>query len=262
MPDIFKHWTGESNIYMFSILLTLLLIITYNPTLGEIYFGLVVFSYVLYLNPNFRSFPFIKDWNLLPKILHGLVHYAIFIYGLQLILPAIGYTQYNTTMSIIKLIAASNPVFAASTFLTIIAFGILIPRIETTLWARLLEWFAHMFKVSLAKFSFGVIVILIALGGLAVLLHTQAKGVTNSPVLLSVFIFFVYSCVLIIVYKETFQAVFMHMVSNTLSILSTVGIMAMITAPIFGFNPLFIYIALGVYLAYRYKLLKRIGVTS
>lgn len=251
--------TDEFNTYHLLALLTAFFLLTYNPTLAVVYYILSTISYSLYKNGSFKSFPFLREKTEWPMaVLQGVIAYFIFIYGMPYILGLMGYTQFSTTMSVIKLVAATNPVLAGSSFLALIAFGVLVPRIETVLASRLLEWWGHMLNISLSKITFGLVMLIIWISGLWVFLHTQAKGVTDNPALIAVFVFFAFSLALILIFKATIQAVVMHTVSNSLAIYYSMSVVTAFSIPIFGLNPLLVYGAL-ILAIWKFKLYKIVG---
>ncbi len=137
------------------------------------------------------------------------------IVALRFISPA-----HANIASVIGLMGATTPALATSKIANLITFGIAIAFIETQLWGRLMEFFADLFHITINKQSFKRIGLLVLIGMLSlafVFFHLTAKGITNAPALVIVFIMMTISLVMITIFGETRQAVYMHIAANTVA---------------------------------------------
>ena len=95
-----------------------------------------------------------------------------------------------------------------------------IAYLETQLWARLLEFYADLFHITITKQSIskiGVLFIIALLSLAFVFFHLTAKGITNTSALVVVFVMMAISLTMVTIFGETRQAVFMHIWANTVA---------------------------------------------
>lgn len=128
--------------------------------------------------------------------------------------------QNASIAAVMGLLGASTPALAQSKIANLITFGIAIAFIETQLWGRMLEFFSDFFKLNISKQSLrkiGYIILIVILSLAFMLFHLTAKGVANTSSLIVVFIMMAISLVMISIFGETRQAVFLHLVANTVA---------------------------------------------
>jgi hypothetical protein len=127
-----------------------------------------------------------------------------------------------TVGAIINLLGTTTPALAQSKVANFLTFGVVIAFIETSLWARGLEFTADLFGVDINKkgivkiFTFLFLLVLIFAFVFA-LFHLTAKGITNLPSLIIVFVMMVISLAMVCIYEETRQAVYMHIFANSVA---------------------------------------------
>jgi len=85
-----------------------------------------------------------------------------------------------------------------------------------------LEFFSDLFHIDLSKRSARIIfsalmLLIIILAFVFVLFHLTAKGLTNTPALIVVFIMMLISLIMIVIFGETRQAIYMHIIANTVA---------------------------------------------
>jgi hypothetical protein len=122
--------------------------------------------------------------------------------------------------AIIGLIGATTPALATSKIANLLTFGFAIAFIETQLWGRLLEFFGDLFHITISKQSLKKIGLIVIIGLLSLaftFFHLTAKGVTNTSALIVVFVMMLISLIMIAIFGETRQAVFMHITANTVA---------------------------------------------
>lgn len=127
-----------------------------------------------------------------------------------------------TVGAIINLLGTTTPALAQSKVANFLTFGVVIAFIETSLWARGLEFAADLFGVDINKRGivkiFTVLFLLVLIFAFVfALFHLTAKGITNLPSLIIVFVMMVISLVMVCVYEETRQAVYMHIFANSVA---------------------------------------------
>ncbi len=136
--------------------------------------------------------------------------------------------------SVIQVLAAATPVFAGNQLFTFIAWGILIPIIETVLFfgiffeglATFLGKFMRIGPIS-TKFNllspalWGIILVI---AGIFTAYHFQTRGLTDNLGLMITFIFAVFSCWTVSYFRQTREAILLHIYSNSLAVLSAMGI--------------------------------------
>ncbi len=124
--------------------------------------------------------------------------------------------------AIMGLLGATTPALATSKIANLLTFGVAIAYIETQLWGRLLEFFADIFHIDISKKSVkrifsSLILLIIILSFAFVLFHLTAKGIANVGALTVVFVMMMISLIMIAIFGETRQAVFMHIWANMIA---------------------------------------------
>jgi len=158
------------------------------------------------------------------------VGYVVIVLATGAIISVLQSTAFEVTRDIPQRIAsatfgssASAPILSEVPIVTAFVFAMFIPVIETrTLVGRLMEWLGNIFRV-----DFGLnpktILVLLLLGGVSVVFHWQAKGVTNSIDLAITFLFFAGSGLLVLITKEMEAAVYLHIINNVIGIKAVLG---------------------------------------
>lgn len=127
-----------------------------------------------------------------------------------------------TLSAIINLLGTTTPALAQSKIANFLTFGVVIAFIETQLWARGLEFVADFFGVDInkqgvTKIFTQLFLFILIFAFVFALFHLTAKGITNIPSLIIVFIMMVISLVMVCIFQETRQAVFMHIFANSIA---------------------------------------------
>jgi len=196
-----------------------------NQVLGQTYLHFTLGSLVLLIigivifNKKL-SITYSNGTNgLFKAIMWGIGGYIILLISSVLVLRFVDPANANVG-SIIGLMGATTPALATSKIANFITFGIAIAFIETQLWGRMLEFFGDLFKIDINKKSlktFGLIFLIAILAFGFMLFHLTSKGLTNTASLVVVFLMMVVSLVMITVFQETKQAVFMHIFANSVA---------------------------------------------
>ena len=122
--------------------------------------------------------------------------------------------------AVIGLMGATTPALATSKIANLITFGVAIAYVETVLWSRMLEFFSDIFKLPVNKSSLkkpGFLILIGILSFVFVMFHVTAKGLTNIPALVIVFIMMLISLLLVTYHGESRQAVYLHIFANTIA---------------------------------------------
>lgn len=122
--------------------------------------------------------------------------------------------------AVMGLLGATTPALATSKIANLLTFGVAIAYVETVLWARLMEFFADVFHIDLSKhkiFTISILSLIVMLALVFVFFHLTAKGIANIAALTVVFIMMVISLAMVVIFRETRQAVFMHIWANTVA---------------------------------------------
>lgn len=198
-----------------------------NTQLGQIYLhftwisltlliiGITIFDKKIHI--TFQRRP----GGTLTALLWGLAGWIAILISSVIVLRFISPAQANLS-SVLGLMGATTPALATSKIANLLTFGIAVAYIETALWARGMEFIADILHIDISKRSvrriFSALMVLIVILALAfVFFHLTAKGVTNTPALVVVFIMMIISLIMVAIFQETRQAVYMHIFANSIA---------------------------------------------
>jgi len=224
MPNV-KNYVREITLTILTFMWLLFVATNVNITLGQTYLQFAVGSLVLLiigitifdkkLHITFQKEP----GGTFKAILWGIGAWIILLISSVLVLKFVDPASASIA-AVMGLLGASTPALATSKIANLLTFGFAIAFIETQLWGRLMEFFADLFHININKQSLGKIGLLFLIGILALLFllfHLTAKGITNTSALIVVFIMMLISLIMIAIFGETRQAVFMHITANTVA---------------------------------------------
>lgn len=183
--------------------------INYNGPLASTYNDIMVYiilGYIVALS-FFKWIPLIKS-NKVVSTLTGVAAGFIFwqIYA------------YVADINRIQQVFATTA-FGDSILIGKVMFGVLIPIIETIFFFRILtQWMAYLLKVELDITSASGHIISLGISAIFTIFHATAKGVTNNTELMATFIFAYISMMLVLYFKEIWQAIVMHIYVNAKSV--------------------------------------------
>ena len=198
-----------------------------NQILGNIYLQFTAGSLLLLiigitifdkrLNITFQKQP----GGNLKAIAMGFVGWIILLIVSVIVLGVVNPAQASIG-AIIRLMGATTPALATSKIANLITFGVAIAYIETVLWARLLEFFSDLFNIplekrGLVKIFTALVLLIIMLAFGFVLFHLTSKGVLAIGPLIVVFIMMLISLIMIVIFQETRQAIYLHVWANTVA---------------------------------------------
>lgn len=221
-----------------SILFLLFLLLTFDRDMSMIYILILVGDFMWYRFDPKISFPLEKTTaNRYSSLIEvGIATAAFFIFSsLAVTFAAVDIPA--GLQSILTLLSTSTPILQGNKMLTLIGWGVLIPIIETSFFnGRLLEGLASFAekrfhkKITLTQsnlFSIPVIMVILVVAAFFTLFHITAKNLSSVPLLIT-FIFSCISSVLVIRHQELKQAILIHIIVNSMAVLSSFGLLAFI----------------------------------
>ena len=236
----------ESDDYLISLVLLLFLLINFNLELGTIYAIMAIIDWVSYyiaIDSNaFKPIPIERArYGRYTSLVWSMGAYVMFIFVAGFITSkfsgAVTGSGFERISQLVASTFSATPILYGSTYLKLAVWGLLIPLIETRAFFRTgLQWGLHAAKVSLPDNIFNVKAIVIAAvyGALFSVFHIVAKGITNNSSLLVTFVFGFVSVLMVIHFKEVTQAIFLHILTNSIATMQQLGIGFFGATP--GFN--------------------------
>lgn len=218
----------EADDYLINVVLIAFLLINYNLELGTIYIVLALIDWIAYYiafdKKALSLIPIEKNKaNRWTNLVWAMGAYVFFIFISNFIVMRFSImdgTAFDNISQLIGMSFSATPVLFGVTYLGLIVWGNLIPVVETKLFFRtLMQWGVKSAKMALPKSAFSTSAILISsfFGALFALFHLVAKGITNNSALLVTFLFGVFSVMLVIHFRELIQAIFLHIITNTIA---------------------------------------------
>lgn len=225
----------QDHYFKFIVIILLFLLLAFDQDLAMIYLLIMLGDYIWFKSDNFISFPLSRpDTNGMMVYIESLAGLGLFLIISTILVnifspQSIASGIVGGTESVFHLLATSTPILKGSKFLTFIGWGIIVPFIETSFWnGRLLEGLSTYAekvmgrKVSLERFSIPLVIVTFIVAALFTLFHITAKGLSSVPLLIT-FIFSIISTILVIRHRELKGAIFMHIITNSAAVASTMG---------------------------------------
>lgn len=241
----------QKNLAVFSVVVTLILIfilfsrINFDPEFSDIFLGFLLGIGILILLNRRIDIPIVratlKPVNILVWSVGG---YIVFLLASTLILPLVGIVQKLTFTTLSQLFSenilffsqARQPALAGNDFLVGLAFGITIPIAETVLFVLLFEKF-HDFFNRRPDIRQGItIAAIVVTSTLFALFHLTAKGGAPDPALIMTAIFMAISLTIATIRKQSIEAIFIHIIANSIAISITLQIVPIIVSVIIVFG--------------------------
>jgi len=233
VKDFFKE--KQSHYFKFAALILLFLLLAFDQNLSMTYMLIMIADFIWFNTDRKIELPLRTGRN---KGYMWLIESAAAL-GLFLITStvlvglfepqAIGAGFVGGAQSIFQLLATSTPILQGSAFLTLLAWGILVPIIETSFFnGRLLEGlttYAENFlgiKISLNKYSAPLLIVIFIVATIFTLFHITAKGIDSLPLIIT-FVFSVISSILVLRHRETAGAILLHIATNSMAVSSALG---------------------------------------
>lgn len=206
----------EVNLLIGSLIWFALVATNVNPNLGFTYIGFASITLFLYIFDTKRTLEIErrKD-NRIQAIIIGVVTWVGFTFVTAYIA---GFLQKIDVGSLLRLLGASTPALAQSRILNFITFAFPVAFVETQLWARLMDYFGNRLKIGKTELmNFVAWAFILSLSFVFMIFHITSRGLSNNAGLLDVFLLMVTSYVLMFIFKETKQALFLHIFANLIA---------------------------------------------
>lgn len=209
----------------------LFLLINFNRDLGNIYLGMLLLSYMVFTTDKIKTFNFQNGLTGgFQSLLKAFIFYAAFVLfsGFFLSLFHSGdVIQGQIIMSVLKTFSQTTPVLAGSVVISILAWGIIVPIVETNaFFGSLFEYITDRTNTSMQGMSAKLAIIIVTISFIFAVFHATAKGVTNNGALSLTFIFAAVSLWLIYQEKQTKTAVYFHIIANVLATMAGFGLIS------------------------------------
>lgn len=224
----------EADDYIIINVLLLFLLINFNLQMGTIYGIMVLIDWMAYYialdKGVFKFLPVEHDKRKrYQNLVWAMGAYVLFIFVTNFLLTrfSVGIGSFEQINSLIAETFSATPILYGSKYLKLLIWGLLIPIIETRFFFRtLLQWVLKLADTKLPTkvFSTSAVWIASVFGAGFSVFHIVAKGITNNTSLLVTFIFGFVSVMLVIHFKEAIQAMFLHVISNTIATMQQQGI--------------------------------------
>lgn len=224
-----QPYVKEISLTILALVWCLFTSVNVNVTLGQTYVGFALASLGLLIvgaavfDKKVRITFQKQKGGTLKAIFYGFVGYVVLLVASVLVLRIFD-PQNATFGSIIQLLGAATPVLAQSKIANFITFAFAIPFIETSLWARGLEFVCDLFKIPIEKKGltrvFTALVFVILLLALAFLaFHLTAKLVSPNALgtIIIVGVMMIISLCMVVIFGETRQAIWTHIWANGIS---------------------------------------------
>jgi len=227
---------GQETYFKFIVVFLLFLLLAFDKDMALVYLLIMFGDFIWVMTDSNISFPLSKKGGGWTNIIEAFAGLGIFLF-ISTFLVSIFSPQsilaggvLGGSQSIFHLLATSTPILQGSKVLTLVGWGILIPIIETSFFnGRLLEGLCTYaepvvgHKIDPTKFSTALFVVMLIVASLFTLFHITAKGL-NSVALLVTFIFSIISSLLVMRQRELKGATIMHVVVNSLAVISMWGL--------------------------------------
>ncbi len=200
------------------------MLLTFDQNMALIYLLMLSTYYYWYTHDKNITLPIEKSSS--GRFTSMLYAVAVLV-GFLVVASSLG----QSVQSVISIFGTAAPVFAGNIFLTIVAWGILIPIIETALFFGIfyegLAFYAGRFmrvgpidtKLSFNPFLIGI---MIAVAGIFTAYHFQTRGLTDNIGLGVTFIFAFISCMTVSFFGHTREAILLHIYVNTMAVVQQI----------------------------------------
>lgn len=221
----------ELDDYFINLIFALFLLINFDQTVGMIYISMLLidtlFYYISRDSKIYVNIPVEKDpKNRWMNLIYAMGAYVAFIFTANFVLIKFSIISDGSAIqnisSLFSTAFSSTPILYQSAILGLLVWGLIIPNTETRAFFRtLLQWILKIFKIKMptSAFSTSAFILAAGIGGLFSLFHLVAKGISDNGALFVTFLFGAFSVLLVIHFKEMIQALFLHILTNTIAVM-------------------------------------------
>ena len=226
----------ESAIFTILVVFLIFMVVNFDPSMATVFTLMIIADFLIYMDDKFVSFPFERYVsNRFKSLIETLIIFAGFLFFQTLILRILTPSIQSSTQSIqtlLSLYSTTTPALQGNVLLTIIGFGIIVPFVETRFFnGRLYEIVADRLGIQNAGLKNKTVWAVSAfIGAVFAVYHLTARRcgsaeTCQNALLLVTFLFGMLSTLMVAHYKETKQAVFLHVFSNMVSVMYTLGLL-------------------------------------
>jgi len=226
----------EADDYIANLVIILFLLINFNLEIGTIYGFMAMIDIIAYFmalrTGAFSLIPIEqKKGGRWTSLIWAMGLYVVFIYAIGVITTNLGVVGATSGFEeISKLIAgtfSATPILFGSKYLKLAVWGILIPIVETKFFFRtLMQWGLHaagMKKLG-GAFTWRSFMVANFFGALFAVFHLVAKGIQNNSSLFITYVFGTLSVMMVIYFKQVIEALFLHIITNTIATMQALSI--------------------------------------
>lgn len=223
---------SDKTYFRFAILFLAFLWVVFNPELAGLYTALLVGDLILYMWDKNIQFSFKKRGIKFTRVfIEAALAYGIFLGISTLIVKTFPQAIASLgTQSTLELLSTVRPALEGSQLLLFIAWAILVPIIEESLFhGRLFEYIRDITQrrikktITLKKFDTPTIFVIMIIAAVFTIFHFTAKNLETIPLLIT-FMFSLIGTILVIKQQQLRGAIIFHMIGNGAVVLSSFGL--------------------------------------
>lgn len=228
----------ENTIFKFLIVFLIFMVVNFDPDMAIVFSLMIIADIIIWFDETTFAkvnYPYESTANnRFKSLIESLIIFAGFIFLQSIILRILTPSIQSTTQSIqtlLSLYSTTTPALQGNILLTIFGFGVIVPFVETRFFfGRLYEIFADKFKAYSGLRDKMNWIIALFIGAIFAIYHLTARrcGSVNTcqnALLFVTFIFGFISTLMVAHYKETKQAVWVHIFANSFSIMYSLGLL-------------------------------------
>ena len=201
------------------------MLFNFDFKLSVAYIVILFLDYFWFTNDRKVSFPWInKNISQTAVFIESIAGFGVFL-GLTMF-----FISGFNTQSLINVLSSTTPIFADSVVFTIIGWGFVIPIIETRFFfGSFFEGITTYLERRLGRtinpqvLSASLFFVMTFVGATFTLFHLSAKGLSGQALMVT-FIFAIISMLLVVRQKSLKGATIMHILSNTLATMASLGL--------------------------------------
>jgi hypothetical protein len=190
---------------------------------------MLLVTYMWHKADTQKSYLLVRGENSLAKVLlESVVAFGLFTLTSTFLLSGAAPKIFAGVQSIFQLLSSSTPILQGSKILTLLGWGVVIPFVETILFFVIVQegvadWYASATSAfSQRSYNVKMIFVVMFVALLFTIFHLTAKGLQTVPLLIT-FVFGLVSGLLVVRQGEARGAILIHVVTNSLAVLSTLG---------------------------------------
>jgi len=229
----------EDSVFIILIVFLIFMVVNFDASMATVFSLMILADFLILriIEKHRTDYPFERTTkNRFKSVIESLIIFGGFIFFQSIILRILSPSIQSTTQSIstlLSLYATTTPALAGNIVLTIIGFGIIVPFVETRFLARLFEVLIDRFRLSGKLNDSKTWIISIFIGVGFAIYHLTARrcgsaATCQNSLLLITFVFGTLSALMVAHYRESKQAVALHVFANLIAILFSLGIFSAI----------------------------------